>query len=99
VPLQGWISYHYRERVRAPVLVAARAGREARYLTLLVPFATRRPEVAVDVVEATPLRYEAIVTIDGRSERVHLGPEDIGVLPDEGAAMTPVIRADAIIVR
>ncbi|HEX6867489.1 MAG TPA: heparinase II/III family protein [Candidatus Limnocylindrales bacterium] len=80
-PIQGWISYAYGKKVKAPVVEARRSGTSARFLTLLVPFATTRPSVTVTDVDLTASGYRLTVHVGGRSERVVAGATGSSITP------------------
>jgi hypothetical protein len=67
-PIQGWLSYEYNKKVAAPVVEAQINGSYAKFLTLLVPYATTQPIVKVTNLEITSSGYAMTVNIDGRSE-------------------------------
>ena len=69
-PIQGWVSYHRDKRLAAPVVDSQRSGASARFLTVLVPFATTRPTVTLSHLRLWSGGYDVIVTIDGKSEHV-----------------------------
>lgn len=72
-PIQGWVSYGRDKKAKAPVLESRRSGTKARFLTLLVPYATTRPNVTVTDVKLSAGAYALTVTINGRRERVQAG--------------------------
>ena len=80
-PIQGWVSYGRDEKSKAPVLESRRAGTKARFLTLLVPYATTRPNVSVSNVKLSGGAYALTVTINGRRERVQAGYTDSKITP------------------
>ena len=80
-PIQGWISYGYGKRVAAPVVESRRTGATARFLTLLVPFATTRPRVLVTDVHVTSTGYSMIVTIGSHRDRVVAGSTSSRITP------------------
>jgi hypothetical protein len=72
-PIQGWVSHRRDQRLPAPVLESRRSGRSARFLTLLVPYATARPTVTVSNVKLLSGAYALTVSINGRKERIQAG--------------------------
>lgn len=80
-PIQGWISYHRDKLFAAPVVESRRSGASARFLTVLVPFATARPAVAVSEMRLWSGGYEFTVTIDGQSEHVLAGTSVSRITP------------------
>jgi len=80
-PIQGWVSYAYGKRVRAPVIESRRAGTQGRFLTLLVPYASVRPVVSVTDARLTPGGYRLTVTVNGVSERVVAGATESRITP------------------
>ena len=80
-PIQGWVSYGRDEKAKAPVLESRRAGTKARFLTLLVPYATTRPNVTVSGVQLYTGAYALTVTINGRRERVQAGYTESKITP------------------
>jgi hypothetical protein len=68
-PVQGWISYRFNIKVKAPVVQAVRTGTTVRYLTLIVPAETT-PQAATSNLLLTSTGYRVTVTMNGRSERV-----------------------------
>ena len=80
-PIQGWVSYGRDQKAKAPVLESRRAGTKARFLTLLVPYGTTRPNVTVSNVQLHGGAYALTVTINGRSERVQAGYTDSKITP------------------
>jgi len=79
-PIQGWISYHYGQRVAAPVLQAIRTGTSVRYLTLIAP-SRGAPNVRVQSLRLTADGYAVTITLDGRSERVIVGATSVSITP------------------
>jgi hypothetical protein len=69
-PIQGWISHRYRSLASAPVVEMRRTATVGRFLTLLVPYASKRPTVSVSGLRMTPAGFSMTVTVDGHSERV-----------------------------
>ncbi len=69
-PIQGWRTFRYNHKVRAPTVQATLRGRHARYLTLIVPI--RDATDTVRVLSASLRRdgYTVVVDVDGRAERV-----------------------------
>jgi hypothetical protein len=68
-PIQGWVSFDYNAKRRAPVASFVRSGRNVRYLTLLVPGA----ETATAGVEDLRLYgdgYAVTIRVRGHAERV-----------------------------
>jgi hypothetical protein len=80
-PIQGWVSYTQDQKAKAPVLESRRIGTRARFLTLLVPYATTRPSVSVSNVKLSGGSYALTVTIDGRRERVRAGSSVSKITP------------------
>lgn len=80
-PIQGWVSYDRDKKVKAPVLESRRVGTRARFLTLLVPYATTRPNVSVTNVTLRAGAYAMTVSINGRRERVQAGYSDTKITP------------------
>jgi hypothetical protein len=80
-PVQGWVSYSYGKKVAAPVVESRRSGTSARFLTLLVPYATTRPRVTVTELRLTSTGYAMTVTIGSRRERVVAGVASSRVTP------------------
>jgi hypothetical protein len=80
-PIQGWVSYGRDEKRKAPVLESRRSGTKARFLTLLVPYATTRPNVSVSNVTLYAGAYAMTVTINGRRERVQAGYTESRITP------------------
>jgi hypothetical protein len=74
-PIQGWVSFRVFQKQAAPVVESRRTGARAQFLTLLVPYATRRPAVSVSNVVINPRGYALTVTVGGVSERVAAGGE------------------------
>jgi hypothetical protein len=74
-PIQGWVSFRVFQKQAAPVVESRRTGASAQFLTLLVPYATRRPAVSVSNVVISPRGYALTVTVGGVSERVAAGGE------------------------
>jgi hypothetical protein len=70
-PIQGWVSYAWRQRVAAPVVEASQRGTTIRYLTLIVPSASRSA-VAVRHVTVGDDDVRMDLTVDGVTERVHI---------------------------
>ena len=75
------MSYGRDQKAKAPVLESRRAGTKARFLTLLVPYGTTRPNVTVSNVQLHAGAYALTVTINGRSERVQAGYTDSKITP------------------
>lgn len=69
-PIQGWISNTYQTKVAAPVLEATLRARNARFLTLLVPYTGTMPPIAARVVSLSISGYVVDVTIGSRTERI-----------------------------
>ena len=80
-PIQGWVSYGRDEKKKAPVLESRRGGTKARFLTLLVPYATTRPNVTVTNVKLYAGAYSMTVSINGQRERVQAGYADSKITP------------------
>jgi hypothetical protein len=80
-PMQGWVSYSYGKKIAAPVVESRRSGTSARFLTLLVPYATTRPRVTVTDLRLTSTGYAMTVTVGSRSERVVAGVASSRVTP------------------
>ena len=80
-PIQGWVSYGRDEKAKAPVLESRRGGTKARFLTLLVPYATTKPTVKVSNVKLYAGAYAMTVTINGHGERVQAGYADSKITP------------------
>ena len=70
-PIQGWVSYAWRQRVAAPVVEASQRGTTIRYLTLIVPSAARAA-VAVRRLTIGDDDVRMDLTVDGVTERVHI---------------------------
>jgi hypothetical protein len=81
-PIQGWLSPRYRSLVPAPVVEIRRSASVGRFLTLLVPYATTRPEVIVTGLRMTKTGFSMTITVDGRRERV--------VMSATGSSITPI---------
>ncbi len=69
-PIQGWISNTYQTKVAAPVLEATLRARNARFLTLLVPYTGTMPTITARVVSLSSSGYVVDVTIGSRTERI-----------------------------
>jgi hypothetical protein len=69
-PLQGWISYVYGRVVPAPVIETSRRGTSVRFLTLIVPYATRRPAVSISNLVLFSDGYRVRVRVGSRIEQV-----------------------------
>jgi hypothetical protein len=80
-PIQGWVSFGRDEKAKAPVLESRRGGTKARFLTLLVPYETTRPNVSVTNVKLYAGAYAMTVTINGHRERVQAGYSDSRITP------------------
>ena len=70
-PIQGWISYRYRQKVAAPVVETTVSGSTGQFLTLLVPGAGT-PAARIGSLRLTATGYSVVVTVGGRSERVQV---------------------------
>lgn len=79
-PVQGWISYHYGQRLAAPVVEAIEQGRTVRYLTLIA-VAPGRPTVDVTGLRIGARGYRLTLTIGDRVERVATDASSIWVVP------------------
>lgn len=71
-PIQGWVSYSYDEWEPRPVLRASDRGRTITYLTLIVPWAEREPDISARVIRATPDGFTLRVKVGSRFERVEV---------------------------
>jgi len=80
-PIQGWVSHARDKKVPAPVLESRRRGTKARFLTLLVPYATIKPTVTVSNVKLSAGAYAMTVSINGRRERVLAGSVHSKITP------------------
>jgi hypothetical protein len=69
-PIQGWISNTYQTKVAAPVLEATLRARNARFLTLLVPYTGTMPTITAHVVSLSSSGYVVDVTVGSRTERI-----------------------------
>lgn len=70
-PMQGWVSYNYGEAVPAPTVEFVTQGCSARFLTLLIPFAERPPDLSVGTITAqTGGYYKVPIEIDGSSHEL-----------------------------
>ena len=78
-PIQGWISYQYGVRLKAPVIEAVKTGRTVRYLTLLVP-SEGQAAVSVSELSVTPNGFSLMVTIDGHAEVVSVTPSGSSIV-------------------
>ena len=79
-PLQGWYSTTLNKRKRAPAVEAVVRGRNARYVTLLVPLP--RPDAQVRLtgasVEGSRIRFT--LAVDGRRERVAINRTTVQIV-------------------
>ena len=69
-PLQGWLAYQYRDLQAAPVVEVHQRGRQARFLTLLVPVPNKGMRVHVSDLEVTPSGMSAVVRVGVKRERI-----------------------------
>ncbi len=69
-PIQGWRSYSYNHRVRAPAVRIRKTGRSAHFITLIVP--VRDPSTPIRVLSLAVRSggYTLIVSIGGHTERL-----------------------------
>ena len=79
-PIQGWVSYHYAQKIAAPVVEAIRTGTSVRYLTLIAPY-DGAPTIGVRDLRVTAEGYAVTITVGGRSERVIASGSTVSVTP------------------
>jgi hypothetical protein len=79
-PVQGWVSWKFGVRIKAPVVEVIRRGTNVRYLTLISP-AAGQPAPVVSELELTKTGYSVVVTIDAKSERVVVDGSKVSITP------------------
>ena len=80
-PIQGWRTYRYNHRLRAPTVEARLRGRSARYLTLIVPVRDDTDTVRVLSSSLRAYGYTVVVEINGHAEQVVLQGSSVAVTP------------------
>ena len=71
-PLQGWYSTTLNRRKRAPTVEAVISGRNARYVTLLVPLPRPEARVRLSGVSVVGPEVRFTLNVDGRREQVEI---------------------------
>jgi hypothetical protein len=79
----GWVSYEYGQHLPAPVVEFISAGKAVHFVTVIVPFATARPQVSAKV-ERVGGAATVEVTIDGHVDRLVLDGPEKGSLQPQG---------------
>jgi hypothetical protein len=80
-PIQGWPSYRYNVRVPNPTVEVIKSGSSVRYLTVLVPDADGRFSVSFAGVKTWSSGFSAVITVNGRTERVTATATGSSVVP------------------
>ena len=80
-PIQGWLTYRYGHRLRAPTVEARLRGRSARYLTLIVPVRDDADTVQVLWSSLRADGYTVAVEINGHAEQVLMQGSGVTVTP------------------
>ena len=80
-PLQGWYSTSLNKRKRAPTVEAEMRGRNARYVTLLVPLPNRDAHVRFGDSSVNGSRIRFTLAVDGRRERVDIHGHTVTIAP------------------
>jgi hypothetical protein len=78
-PLQGWYSTRLNKRKRAPTVETVMRGRNARYVTLLVPLPRRDTQMRLTGMSVEGSRIRFTLLVDGRRERVEIKGRDVSV--------------------
>ena len=70
-PIQGWVSFAWRQRVAAPVFQATQHGRTIRFVTVIVPSAAGAKPLLRDL-RITTDRIGLSVTVDGTTQAIEM---------------------------
>jgi hypothetical protein len=71
-PIQGWVSYVYGHKTRAPVVESARRGANVRWITLLVAWPDARPGIQVSSLRAYASGFSATIRAGAHTENVRV---------------------------
>jgi hypothetical protein len=69
-PLQGWLPNGWGKVASAPVIVQAASGQSLRFITLLVPFTTKVPDVTIKHLTTGPNSFSFTITMGKSSQKV-----------------------------
>jgi hypothetical protein len=74
-PIQGWVSYRFNERSKAPVVITTKEGRKARFITLVVP-SESGSDVRVGGFDRTAGGWNVTVEVDGQRETMRVSRDE-----------------------
>jgi hypothetical protein len=80
-PIQGWRTYRFGSKARAPAVLVRRHGTRARFLTLIVPVPSPTTTVKVLSTRFWSTGFSVVVSVGGSRERMTLSGRTVSATP------------------